>query len=187
MKKILVHSCCAVCFSYPSQFLKLFGYEPVCYFYNPNIFPDSEYVKRLEELKKYCKKYNFELIVNDYSPREFYDVIKGLENEPERGLRCEKCFALRLEKTAQKAKELAIEYFTTSLSISPHKDFDAICKAARLAEEKYGVEFKDYNFKKNNGFKVAMEIARFNNMYKQTYCGCEFSMRKEAHDAPVQN
>ncbi len=180
-RKILVHCCCAVCFGYPSQYLKMLGYIPVAYFFNPNIYPLEEQKRRYEELEKYCSKYDFELIKEDAAPEVFYEAIKGLEDEPEKGLRCNKCFELRLLKAAQKAKELKIGQFTTTLSVSPHKVskniFEAGNKAAKTIS---GVKFLDFDFKKNNGFNVTQKIATYNNMYKQTYCGCEFSIRKDA-------
>lgn len=179
-RKILVHCCCAVCFGYPSQYLKMLGYIPVAYFFNPNIYPPEEQKRRYEELEKYCSKYDFELIKEDAAPEVFYEAIKGLEDEPEKGLRCNKCFELRLLKAAQKAKELKIGQFTTTLSVSPHKVskniFEAGNKAAKTIS---GVKFLDFDFKKNNGFNVTQKIATYNNMYKQTYCGCEFSIRKD--------
>jgi len=180
-RKILVHCCCAVCFGYPSQYLKMLGYIPVAYFFNPNIYPLEEQKRRYEELEKYCSKYDFELIKEDAAPEVFYEAIKGLEDEPEKGLRCNKCFELRLLKAAQKAKELKIGQFTTTLSVSPHKVskniFEAGNKAAKTIS---GVKFLDFDFKKNNGFNVTQKIATYNNMYRQTYCGCEFSIRKDA-------
>lgn len=180
-RKILVHCCCAVCFGYPSQYLKMLGYIPVAYFFNPNIYPLEEQKRRYEELEKYCSKYDFELIKEDAAPEVFYEAIKGLEDEPEKGLRCNKCFELRLLKAAQKAKELKIGQFTTTLSVSPHKVSKNIFEAGNKAAKTIScVKFLDFDFKKNNGFNVTQKIATYNNMYKQTYCGCEFSIRKDA-------
>lgn len=177
-RQILVHCCCAVCFGYPSQFLKMLGYNPTAYFYNPNIFPKEEHDRRLLELENYCKKYDFKLYKEEYSPEDFYNITQGLQNEPEKGARCDKCFELRLIKAAKKAKELKIKQFTTTLTVSPHKVSENVFKAGRKAGKEYGIEFKEFDFKKNNGFNVTQKIATFNNMYKQTYCGCEYSIRK---------
>ena len=177
-RKILVHCCCAVCFGYPSQFLKMLGYIPTAYFFNPNISPEAEHNRRLEELKNYCKKYDFEFCYEKFEPELFYNSIKGFENEPEKGNRCNLCFNLRLKKTAQKAKELKIERFTTTLSVSPHKISDNIFAEGAKIENEEGVEFMPFDFKKNNGFNITQKIANYNNMYKQNYCGCEFSVRK---------
>lgn len=178
-RKILVHCCCAVCFGYPSQFLKMLGYTPTAYFYNPNIYPAAEHDRRKNELKKYCEKYGFEFIEENFNPEVFYETVKGLENEPEKGARCSKCFRLRLKQTAKKAKELGFKKFTTTLTVSPHKISENVFKEGFECAKEEGVEFMPYNFKKNNGFNITQKIANFNNMYKQTYCGCEFSIRKQ--------
>lgn len=181
-KKIFVHCCCAVCFGYPSQYLKMLGYIPTAYFFNPNIYPKNEQTRRYEELKKYCEKYDFELIYEAMETNVFYEAAKGLENEPEKGLRCNKCFELRLNQAAKKAKELGFKQFTTTLSVSPHKISKNIFEAGRKAAKIYGIKFMDFDFKKNNGFNVTQKIAAYNNMYKQNYCGCEFSIRKSAEE-----
>lgn len=181
-KKILVHCCCAVCFGYPSQYLKMLGYIPIAYFYNPNIHPKEEFTRRRDELRKYCEKYNFEYFEENCVPEEFYNCAKGLEEEPEKGKRCNECFYLRLAKTAKKAKELNIKQFTTTLTVSPHKVSKNVFEAGKKAEKLEKVEFKEFDFKKHDGFKITQQIAQFNKMYKQTYCGCEFSIRK-----PVEN
>ncbi len=126
MKPILLHSCCAICSGYPIRALQEAGYEPVVYFYNPNILPEQEYLKRLEAQRTLCEYYDCKLIVGEYEPERFLELVEGLENEPEGGVRCEKCFKLRLSETARMAKSLGIETFTTSLPISPYKDFDKI-------------------------------------------------------------
>lgn len=177
--KLLLHACCAVCATYSIIKVKNDGFLPVVYFYNPNIYPEFEYNRRLNELIKYSKKEKFDLIIDEYNPIEFYEKIKGFENCKEKGERCNKCFLLRLNKTAKKAKELDIKYFSTTLTISPHKISKNIFEAGEISAKNYGVEFLKYDFKKQDGFKHAQIIAKENNMYKQTYCGCEFSIRKE--------
>ena len=186
-KKILVHCCCAVCFGYPSQLLKMLGYIPVAYFFNPNIHPKEEHDRRLEELRTYCRKYDFELYEENYQPEIFYKTAEGLENEPEKGLRCNACFRMRLLKTAQKAKELGIKKFTTTLTVSPHKVSENIFTEAFKAAKEVGVEFAKFDFKKNNGFNITQKIANFNNMYKQTYCGCKFSIRNTKKKESAEN
>ncbi len=184
-KKILIHCCCAVCFGYPSQLLRMLGYIPTAYFFNPNIHPENERERRLEELKNYCKKYDFDLIVEDdknLGTEFFYETVQGLEDEPEKGLRCNKCFEMRLLQTAKKAKELGFKKFTTTLTVSPHKVSENIFTEAFKAAKATGVEFARFDFKKNNGFNITQKIANFNNMYKQTYCGCEFSIRKSKEE-----
>ena len=177
MKKIILQACCAPCSTYPIQKLKEEGYEPVVFFYNPNIFPFEEHEIRRNELKNYCKKLNIEYLEEKYENEVFLDFVKGLEKEPEKGKRCTKCFYLRLDKTAQIAIKNNIEYFTTTLTVSPHKDSNQIFEVGRIIAEKYKINFLEYNFKKQNGFKISRQIAKENNMYAQKYCGCQFSMR----------
>lgn len=177
MKKIILQACCAPCSTYPIQKLKEEGYEPVVFFYNPNIFPFEEYEIRRNELKNYCKKLNIEYLEEKYENEVFLDFVKGLETEPEKGKRCSKCFYLRLDKTAQIAIKNNIEYFTTTLTVSPHKDSNQIFEVGRIIAEKYKINFLEYNFKKQNGFKISRQIAKENNMYAQKYCGCQFSIQ----------
>ena len=175
MKKIILHACCAPCASYPIKKLIEDNYKPVVFFYNPNIFPLEEYEIRRVELEKYCKKIGIEYFEGEYEIKKFYETIKGFEQEPEKGKRCSICFNLRLDKTAQFAKEQGIDCFTTTLSVSPHKNSNQIFEEGKLIAQKYGVEFLEYNFKKQDGFKISRTIARENNMYAQNYCGCESS------------
>ncbi len=180
--KILIHCCCAPCASYPLQKLQQDGFEPIIYFYNPNIYPVEEYNIRKNELKNYAGELGIVFIDEDYENEIFSQNIKGYENEPEKGARCSICFYLRLDKTAKKALELNIKYFTTTLSVSPHKNSAQIFEQGRkvqqkMAEKLYDVEFLEYNFKKQDGFKISRQIANQNNMYAQKYCGCKYSMR----------
>lgn len=178
MKKILLHSCCAVCMAYPVEKLKNEGYEPVVYFYNPNIYPESEYDRRLSELKNYCEKIGCEYIIGEYESSKWYEAIRGLELEPEKGFRCSRCFELRLTQTAKVARELGIGYFTTTLTVSPHKNSEQIFNIAKRIQDEYGLIFLFENFKKSNGFLRTMELSKQNNFYRQQYCGCEYSIRK---------
>ena len=178
MKKIILHACCAPCASYPIKKLIEDDFEPVVFFYNPNIFPLEEYNIRRVELEKYCKKIGVEYFEGKYEIKSYYETIKGFENEPEKGKRCSICFNLRLNKTAQFAISKGMKYFTTTLSVSPHKNSSQIFQEGKMIAEKYGIEFLEYNFKKQEGFKISRAIARENNMYAQSYCGCEFSQNK---------
>lgn len=175
--KILLHACCGICSSYPVSFLQDAGYEVVVYFYNPNIYPDMEYQKRLEAERTLCRYFNVQLIEETYEPGEFFDYVKGYENEPEKGLRCDKCFELRLEKTAQKAKELGIREFTTSIVISPHKNFQKLAQIGSEIAERENLNFLAVDFKKKDGFLKTNKIANSLSLYRQNYCGCKFSMR----------
>lgn len=151
------------------------GYCPVVYFYNPNIYPADEYEKRLEAERLLCRTLDCELIEGEYESEEFYKIVKGLENEPEKGRRCDKCFELRLLKTAQLAKKLGINEFTTSIVISPHKSFQKLTEIGEKIAKNYNLSYKAIDFKKKDGFLKTNKISRELNLYRQNYCGCEFS------------
>lgn len=179
MEEILLHACCAVCMAYPIELLKE-NYNPVVFFCNPNIYPEAEYIRRRDELIKYCEQQGYKYFIDDYEPEKWYAYIKGLEKEPEKGKRCNKCFEYRLLKSAQKAKDLGIKTFTTTLSVSPHKVSKNVFEAGQNAAQHYGLTFLEQDFKKQNGFLKTMEIAKKNDFYRQQYCGCEFSIRKNS-------
>ena len=173
--KILIHTCCGICSGYPIALLKEMGYEPVVYFCNPNIDTEFEFRRRLEAQKIICMYHSVQLIEEEYNHQEYLNFVKGLEDEPERGLRCEKCIELRLRKTCKKAKELGIDMLTTSLVISPHKNFDKITEIGkRLAKE---IEYVAINFKKKDGFLKTNNLSKELGIYRQNYCGCEFAKR----------
>lgn len=175
--KIILHACCAICSGYPVSYLQDAGYSVIVYFYNPNIYPESEYLKRLEAEKTLCSHFGIELIEGEYTPQEFYTVSKGYENEPEKGLRCDKCFELRLRKTAELCKKLGIKIFTTSITISPHKNFQKLSTTGKKIAKEYNLEYLDIDFKKKDGFLKSNKISKELELYRQNYCGCEFSLR----------
>ncbi len=175
--KIVLHACCAICSGYPVSFLQDAGYQVIVYFYNPNIYPDNEYQKRLEAERTLCKHFGCELVEADYCPNEFCEVAIGLENEPERGKRCDKCFELRLKKTAEFAKSRGIEKFTTSIVISPHKNFQKLSEIGEKIAQDEGLNFLAIDFKKKDGFLKTNKISRELELYRQNYCGCKFSLR----------
>ncbi len=168
--KILLHACCAICSGYPISLLKDMGYSPVVYFCNPNLDTREEFERRLEAQKTVCAYHEVELIVEEYNPQEYLDYVLGLENEPERGKRCDKCIELRLKKTAEKAKELGIKEFTTSLVISPHKNFEKISALGKTLSENYLA----IPFRKKDGFLKTNILAKDLGLYRQNYCGCKF-------------
>lgn len=176
-KKILIHSCCAICSGHPIKLLKELGYEPVAYFFNPNIQPEEEYQKRLEAQKRLCEELDCELIIETYRPESFAQIALGLENEPEKGARCTKCFELRLGRTAQKAVELGIDLFTTSIVISPHKDFKLISQIGKTISEIYDIKYLDIDFKKQDGFLKSNQLAKGLGLYRQNYCGCLYGKK----------
>ena len=175
--KILLHACCGICSSYPVSFLKDAGYDVVVHFYNPNIYPSDEYQKRLEAERILCAHFNVELIEDEYNQDEFFEYVKGFENEPEKGLRCDKCFELRLVRAAKKAKELGIKNFTTSIVISPHKNFQKLSLIGETIAGENGLNFLSIDFKKKDGFLKTNKIANSLSLYRQNYCGCKFSIR----------
>lgn len=178
-KKILLHACCGICSGYPISLLKDMGYLVVVYFYNPNIFPLEEYQKRLDAEKTICRHFNCELIEGKYEPDVYYEWVKGLENEPEKGLRCDKCFELRLSDAANKAKDLGIKEFTTSMVISPHKNYEKLTEIGKKIANEFDLEYFSLNFRKNDGFLKTNQISKSLNLYRQNYCGCKFAKPKE--------
>ena len=174
----MLHACCAICSSYPISYLKDMGYDVVVYFYNPNIYPNDEYERRLEAQKLLCTHFGCKLIVGRYEPEIFESFVEGLEKEPEKGLRCDRCFELRLVAAAQKAKELNIELFTTSIVISPHKDYEKLTAIGSDIASKNGLKYLGINFRKNDGFLKSNRISRALNLYRQNYCGCKYAILK---------
>ena len=174
--KILLHACCAICSGYPITLLQETGYEVIVYFYNSNIYPKEEYEKRLNAQRTLCNSLNCQLIEGEYEPLEFYKAAAGLENEPEKGRRCDKCFELRLSKTAELAKKLGINEFTTSIVISPHKNFSKLSLIGETVAKQYNLTYKAIDFKKQDGFLKTNKISKSLNLYRQNYCGCKFAM-----------
>lgn len=176
--KLLLHSCCAPCSSYVLEYLSKYFYITVFY-YNPNIYPDEEYMKRVKEqqdfIKKIPTKHLVRFIEGKYEKDKFYDATKGFENEKEGGERCFKCFELRLEEAAQLAKRLGFDYYTTTLSISPHKNAEKLNEIGIKIGEKYNIKYLVSDFKKKNGYKRSIELSKEYDLYRQNYCGCIFS------------
>ena len=173
--KILIHACCGICSGYPISLLKEMGYYPVVYFSNSNLDTKEEYERRLEAQKTVCSYHNVELITDGYNHNVFLEKVRGLENEPERGLRCDKCIEFRLSQTVKKAKELGITKYTTSLVISPHKNFNTITDIGkRIADD---IEYIAIDFKKKDGFLKTNNLSKKLGLYRQNYCGCEFSKK----------
>ncbi len=172
MAEILLHACCAPCATASIQRLQEDGRDVVLYFANSNIDTPDEFARRLDNVVKLAENLNLPLHVDEYDHAAWLEQIRGLEDEPEKGLRCEKCFAFNLGRSAQKAKELGIKNFTTTLTISPHKP------ARKIFEIGAGFEgYVEYDFKKKDGFKRSIELSREHELYRQNYCGCEFSRR----------
>ncbi|MDE6655766.1 MAG: epoxyqueuosine reductase QueH, partial [Anaeroplasmataceae bacterium] len=182
--KVLLHSCCAPCSSHVISLLRT--YVDLTIFYsNDNIYPLEEYQKRLEEEIRFCKEIDssIEVIFDSYQALDYANAVKGYETLGEKTERCYKCYELRLEKTAKKAKELGFDYFTTTLSISPHKIAKWINEIGVKLEEKYGVPFLYSDFKKEDGYKHSIELSKQYGLYRQDYCGCLYSKeeRRNVH------
>ncbi|HHX56750.1 MAG TPA: epoxyqueuosine reductase QueH [Clostridiales bacterium] len=175
---LLLHSCCAPCSSYVLEYLSEY-FNIIILFYNPNIMPFDEYNRRLEEQKRLVSEMktrnSVEIIEGEYNIDDFLDVVKGLEDEPEGGARCEKCFRLRLNESAVFAKRLGADYFTTTLTVSPHKNSQIINAIGNEVSEKFGVEYLQSDFKKRNGYKRSIELAKQYDLYRQDYCGCVYT------------
>ena len=178
---LLLHACCAPCSSYVLEYLAEYFHITV-FFYNPNITEAAEYHKRVEEEKRLIRelpvKYPVAFIEGAYEPERFVAEVKGLEQVPEGGARCEKCFALRLAETAKLAQEKAFDYFTTSLTISPLKNAALLNEAGEAAAAEYchgTTAFLNSDFKKKNGYKRSVELSEIYGLYRQDYCGCVYS------------
>jgi predicted adenine nucleotide alpha hydrolase (AANH) superfamily ATPase len=174
--KILLHICCAPCSTYPVELLVEKGYEVVGFFYNPNIYPGEELIKREEEARRF-----FELkglpFFSDLSDVElWYRLTNKLKDRREGDIRCNVCFAMRLDRAAREARRLGIELFTTTLTVAPMKSSKKIFRIGNIIARKYGLTFLLEDFKKKDGFKKSCIISKEFNMYRQDYCGCEYSL-----------
>ncbi len=176
--KLLLHTCCAPC---SSACLERLGdiFEITIYYYNPNITDKDEYIKRVNEIKKFINsfktKYKISLIEGEYEPKKFLEIAKDLENEPERGKRCFECYKLRLEKTAKKAEELHFPYFATTLTLSPFKNATWLNEIGSSLD--YNSTYLYSDFKKHNGYKRSIELSKEYDLYRQNYCGCIYSKK----------
>lgn len=182
--RLLLHSCCAPCSSYTLEYLSQY-FDITVLYYNPNISPRSEFDKRAVEqarlIAELPSQHKVKLVVYDYDYTEFLDIARGYEGCQEGGERCFRCYRMRLEKTAEKAKTEGFDYFCTTLSISPLKDSQIINKIGYETAEKYGVKWLPSDFKKKEGYKRSIELSREYNLYRQNFCGCAYS-KKEAKD-----
>lgn len=176
--RLLLHSCCAPCSSYVLEYLSDY-FEITVFYYNPNIYPESEYTKRILEQQTLIGsmkvKYPVAFVAGTYDKEAFYAATKGMEHIREGGERCLKCYEMRLRESAKLAKAGEFEYFTTTLSISPLKNADRLNEIGKRLEEEYGVSYLQSDFKKKNGYKRSIELSKEFGLYRQNYCGCEFS------------
>lgn len=173
---LLLHACCAPCSSYVLEYLHKYFHITI-YYYNPNIYPENEYMRRMNELKKFLNetKYNIKLIEEKYIPDEYYNAVKGLEKLGEKSERCYRCYEFRMKKSCIYAKNNNFDYFTTTLSISPYKNSIWINEIGKKLSDEYGIKYLYSDFKKKNGYKRSLELSRKYNLYRQDYCGCVYS------------
>lgn len=180
--RLLLHSCCAPCSSYTLEYLSRY-FDITVYYFNPNISPKHEFDKRFEEQKRLISQMPFKnrvtLVEGDYNYDDFLEIAKGLENVPEGGERCFRCYKMRLESTARLAKEQGFDYFCTTLSISPLKNSQKINELGFEIEEKYGVKWLPSDFKKREGYKRSIQLSREYSLYRQNFCGCVFSKNQQ--------
>ncbi len=181
--RLLLHSCCAPCSSYVLEYLRQY-FKITVFYYNPNILMEAEYQKRVTEQKRLIDAYNqldsgysISVIEGDYEPEIFYAAAKGLEQCPEGGERCFACYELRLRKTAELAKELEQDYFTTTLTISPLKNAAKLNEIGESLAQQYQIPWLPSDFKKKNGYKRSIELSAEYDLYRQNYCGCVYSQK----------
>ena len=180
---LLLHACCAPCSSHTLEYLHS-HFRITLYFCNPNIAPEEEFNFRLSELKRLVREMglDIEVIEEEYDPKPFFELAKGLEELPERGERCQRCIELRLRMAAAKANELGCELFTTTLTISPHKDCQFINECGASIADESGVDYLFSDFKKHEGYKRSIELSRQYGLYRQNYCGCVYSKANSQKD-----
>lgn len=178
---LLLHACCAPCSSHCLEYLSKY-FRITVFYYNPNISPKEEYALRIEEIKRFVQEFKSEneitLIEGKYEPERFFQVVKGLEQEPEGGKRCEQCFKLRLSEAAKLAKELNADYYTTTLSISPLKNAELLNKIGKEEGDAIGITHLPSDFKKKGGYARSIELSKEYNLYRQNFCGCVYSLQE---------
>ncbi len=175
-KKLLLHSCCGPCSSSVIERLKNY-FDITVLYYNPNIEPYEEYLKRKNEQIRLLKELKVNYLDIDYLNEEYHNKVIGFENEPENGKRCPLCYELRMEKAAKLAKENGYDYFCTTLTVSPHKPSKIINEIGLKLQDKYQMPYLLSDFKKEDGYKRSIELSKEYNLYRQDYCGCLYSKR----------
>ncbi len=178
---LLLHACCAPCSSYVLEYLSNY-FDITILYYNPNIYPEEEYRRRFMELQSFLTKVVYShpviLLEGDYLPEEYDQACLGLEHLGERSKRCYACYHLRMKKACEYASKHSFDYFTTTLSISPYKNSDWINEIGEALEKEYGVTYLRADFKKKNGYKRSLELSREYQLYRQEYCGCQYSLEE---------
>ncbi len=183
-KTLLLHSCCGPCSTACIERLAD-EYEITVFYYNPCITHKEEYEKRKREQIRFLDDFNranvgknkrkISFTEGEYLPEKYFKKVKGLEDEPEGGKRCKECFTMRLEETALQGKNKGYDFFTTTLTVSPHKNYPLIASIGKECQEKFHIDFLDMDFKKQDGYKRSVDLSKEYGLYRQNYCGCEFS------------
>ena len=173
--RLLLHICCAPCASWAAKCL-MSDYEVTLFFYNPNIWPQEEWSKRLAAAKKLANIYNLPLIIDDSGVGDWLIMASPFSQEPERGQRCRLCYEWRLRQTARWADQNSYPYFATSLTVSPYKDRKAINRAGQLVARTVDANYLPTNFQENDGYRHSLELSKQYGLYRQKYCGCKFSL-----------
>lgn len=180
-KTVLLHSCCGPCSSYVMEYLALYV-NLIVFFYNPNIAPAEEYEHRKQEQIKLIKQmkfpYSVTFLESEYNPAYFFSSVKGLEQEPEGGKRCDVCFRIRLEETAKMAIQQNADFFATTLSVSPHKNSLLLEEISQKITQTYQIPHLPADFKKKGGYQRSLQLSKEYDLYRQNYCGCPFSMQQ---------
>lgn len=186
---LLLHSCCAPCSSYCLEYLSDY-FKITVFYYNPNIYPEDEYYKRVSEQKHFIErlpaKNPISFIEGSYDTDRFFNITKGLEDCPEGGERCFLCYELRLRESAELAKKYQMDYFTTTLSISPLKNARKLNEIGDSLAREYGIRYLNSDFKKRNGYKRSVELSEQYGMYRQYYCGCVFSKNQRDREIAMK-
>lgn len=187
---LFLHACCAPCSSYVLEYLSEY-FKITLFYYNPNIFPEEEYRKRVAEVKRLISelpvKNKVEFQEGKYDPESFFSLAAGHEAEPEGGERCGLCYELRLREAAQLAQQGGFDYFTTTLSISPYKNAQKLNEIGAELEREYGVKYLYSDFKKRNGYRRSIELSTEYNLYRQDYCGCVYSKAQRDRERAAGN
>ena len=178
--KLLLHSCCGPCSTYVIDFLSKY-FDLIVYFYNPNIYPESEYLKRANVQKDFINKYNQEIdyLIEYYDSGEYDKAVHGFEALGEKSERCFHCYRFRLEKAFEKAKELKCDYVCSTISVSKHKNVEYLTEVGRKQQEKTGIKYLISDFKKNNGYQQTIIMSKEYDLYRQDYCGCVYSLKEK--------
>ena len=184
--KLLIHICCAPDATMGIERLTDRG-QAEGFFYNPNIHPEAEYLRRLNAMKTLSAATGFKFIEGPYDPAPWHDAVRGLEKEPEKGRRCAECIRLRLRETARMATEHGFDHFAAVLTVSPHKNAEMVNRIGQEAGAEFSVTYVPTNLKKQDGFRMSVQLSRAYGLYRQNYCGCVYSLSPDKDPSPPES